>query len=85
MKNQKKNRADAMNNNAIKRPTSLLIPKTSPFAIPKFRLAIIEMIIPENIAPKTPQTPTTSPNKNAMMQTMIVEIRYLEGVVSKMK
>ena len=74
-----------MNNNAIKRPTSLLIPKTSPLATPKLRLAISEIIIPENIAPKTPQKPTMPPNRNAMTQTIIVEIRYFEGVVSKMK
>ena len=64
-----------MNSNAIKRPTSLLIPKTSPLASTKFLLAIRAMRMPENIAPKAPQTPTTPPNKNDIMQTNIVDIK----------
>ena len=64
-----------MNSNAIKRPTSLLIPKTSPLASTKFLLAIIAIIIPETMAPKAPQTPVTPPNKNDIMQTKVVDIK----------
>ena len=64
-----------INNNANRRPTSLLIPKTSPLAKTKLRLAMMEIIIPAMIAPRTPTTPTKSPNKNAMSAMIPVEIK----------
>ena len=62
-----------MKNNAINLPTSLLIPKTSPFATPKFLFAIRDINNPARIAPKRPIKPTTPPNKNAMIATIIVD------------
>ena len=43
---------------AINRPTSLLIPKTSPLTKTKLRLAITAIIKPQTIAPTTPIIPT---------------------------
>ena len=65
----------AMNNNENKRPTSLLIPKTSPFAKTKFLLAINAIMNPETMAPKTPTTPTQSPISHAMHATITVDAK----------
>ena len=64
-----------MNNNENKRPTSLLIPKTSPFAKTKFLLAISAIMNPETMAPKTPKTPTQPPIRHAMHATIRVDAR----------
>lgn len=64
-----------MNNNDNKRPTSLLIPKTSPFAKTKLRFAIYVIITPEVIAPRTPETPTKLPKKYEITQTIMVEAK----------
>ena len=74
-----------MNSNENKRPTSLLIPKTSPFANTKFRFAMTAIIVPEMIAPKAPKMPTSPPSKNAKVVMIAVERKYFDGVVSLMK
>ena len=70
-----KNNTDAMNIKDNRRPTSLLIPKTSPLAKTKFLFAITEIIIPETIAPAIPAIPTKLPNKKAMTATITVEAK----------
>ena len=64
-----------MNNNENKRPTSLLIPKTSPFAKTKFLLAIMAIINPETMAPKTPTMPAKPPINHAMHATITVDAK----------
>ena len=64
-----------MNNNTNKRPTSLLIPSTSPLAKTKLRLAINAMIKPLTMAPTTPTTPTKPPNNQAIQPTMTVDAK----------
>ena len=70
-----KNNATAINNNENKRPTSLLIPKTSPLARTKLRLAIWAIIIPDTIAPMTPQMPTHPPMRYAISAMITVEAK----------
>ena len=65
--------ATAINSNENRRPTSLLNPSTSPLAKTKLRLAILAMMTPENIAPKTPQIPTNPPSRYAMIPILTVE------------
>lgn len=62
-----------MNNNAIKRPTSLDIPSTSPLAWTKFFLAMTAIKNPESIDPTTPARPTKPPSIKAIIATNIVE------------
>ena len=64
-----------MNNKANKRPSSLLIPRTSPLAKTKFLLAITATIIPETIVPITPTTPTRPIKRYAMTATITVEAK----------
>ena len=64
-----------MNNNDNKRPTSLLIPKTSPFAKTKFLFATVAIIIPDSIAPITPARPAKPPNMYEIVATMNVEAK----------
>ena len=64
-----------MNNNENKRPTSLLMPKTSPLARTKLRLAIVAIIIPDTIAPNTPQIPTHPPIRYAIIAMITVDAK----------
>ena len=70
-----KNSADDINKRESNLPTSLLIPKTSPLAKIKFLLAITDIIIPDTIAPKTPQRPTQPPIKYEINPTITVEAK----------
>ena len=62
-----------MNNNDNNLPTSLLIPKTSPFAKTKLRLAITAIINPLTITPITPIKPTKLPSMRATTAIINVE------------
>ena len=62
-----------MKSNENKRPTSLLIPKTSPLARTKFLFAMVAMMIPDIIAPTTPQTPASPPRRYAIIVMIAVD------------
>ena len=70
-----KNKATAINNKENRRPTSLLIPKTSPLARTKLRLAMTDIIKPATTAPKTPRIPTKPPRRYAMHATTTVDAK----------
>lgn len=64
-----------MNSNEKRRPTSLLIPKTSPLARTKLRFAIVAIINPDIIAPMTPQSPTRPQRRYDIHATMKVDAK----------